>query len=53
MSHGTMKPRNEYLHKLLMSKRGEAHEPKIGKNTKRAKVNQATLRELRREGFCD
>lgn len=51
MKTQTLPRRNKYLNDLLMSKRNEAHEPKIGENVKRAKHKQRFLRTLRQEGF--
>ena len=49
MSHGTFKPRNKYLNDLLMSKGGETHDAKAGKQVKRAKAKQQLAREMRNQ----
>lgn len=48
MSHGSFKPRNKYLHDVLATRKGGAHEAKAGKHTKRAKANREMQKELRR-----
>jgi len=45
------KPRHKILNDLLRTKRCEAHEPKAGDHTNRARSKQQHIKNLRQEGF--
>lgn len=49
--HGQFKPRNKSLNDALLSRKSGAHEDKHGKHMKRARIQQQTERELRREMY--
>jgi hypothetical protein len=44
----SFKPRNKYLHHVLATRKGGAHDAKAGKHVKRAKANREVQKELRR-----